>query len=152
MSGGVHRRSWAGWAAKASGVAVVLALVTVLVPPALAGSGRVFVASKGCTGRVYRPGSIVIACADAGLVARSVRYSSYGGSTARAQATFAENDCQPNCAAGHFHTYSGTLTLTAIRRCSGVRYYTKVAYRFSGPAGKGSTSLTPAKCLRAKPL
>jgi hypothetical protein len=121
-----------------------------LVPPAWATGGRVFVASKGCMGHVFRPGSIVIACADAGLVARSIRYSDYGGTVARARATFAENDCQPNCAAGRFHSYSGTLTLTAIRRCSdGRRYYTKIAYNFPGPAGKSSTNLEPAGCLRA---
>jgi hypothetical protein len=94
---------------------------------------------------------VVFACADGNLYATRVNYSSYGQKVATATATVHLNDCTPYCAAGHFHSYMGTIRLQAIARChDGRLYYTRVHYRFAAPHGSGTANIGPFEhCSRA---
>ena len=56
------------------------------------------------------------------------------GATASATGIAHANDCEPYCAAGHFHTYRVTVTLSKPKRCGGRVELTHLAWRF--PAGK----------------
>jgi hypothetical protein len=71
-----------------------------------------------------RPSEIVLACADAGLGVRRLRWLGWGEPTAAGIGTAFANDCTPNCAAGHFHTYRAVLLLSGRQRCG-----TATAYR-----------------------
>ncbi len=93
---------------------------------------RVYVAAEACTGHRYRPRTIVLACADAGLIATHVHYSSYGGPSATATTELETHSCIPNCAASAFHSFPGRITLADVIRCGGVLYYSRARYTFTG--------------------
>ena len=61
-------------------------------------------------------------------------------------------DCIPNCAEGHFHTYSAKIKLTRPRYCSdeGVEQYRRlsISYRGNKPTGPRSYSV-PFPCPSA---
>jgi hypothetical protein len=125
----------------------VAALLLLASLPGLARASRgerVYVASSGCSGHAYKPSRITLACADGNLYATGISYRGYGQNVARASATIHLNDCTPNCAAGHFHSYRGTLSLRDIVRCSDGRlYYSRARYGFAGPHGAGLADIEP---------
>jgi len=132
---------------------VLLATVAVLLLPGPVNAdprfhgGRVYVAS-GCSGRAYRPSSIVLACGDGGLFATNIRYRFYGGATASATVELHSHNCIPNCAESQFHAFPGTITLADVVRCEGTLYYSRARYRFTdgGPYGElssGSADIEP---------
>lgn len=142
----------------AAGTAVVAAAVgsVALLAPAAgahdasAATAKVYVAAKGCTGRAYRPTKLILACADANLYVTGLKYSSYGGATATATGTIHVNECKPNCAAGMFRVYPGTIELGDLVRCSdGRTYYGKAKYDFKAKHGKGNEDVAPTR-LRCK--
>lgn len=66
-----------------------------------------------CAGKVVvRPTSYVLACADANTYFDSIKWTTWGRTTATATATFVQNNCEPNCAAGRFIKYPATLRLS----------------------------------------
>jgi hypothetical protein len=89
---------------------------------------------------------MTISCGDGGISVRAIHYQAYGGAIARATGTVEENVCQPDCGAGHFRAYPTKLKLEEIIDCNGLRYYTRVRYRFAGPAGTGMDPRTPPHC------
>jgi hypothetical protein len=59
-----------------------------------------------CQGRAQvRPGSYVLACADANDYLTALSWKSWGPGLASATGVQKENDCVPDCASGHFHSY-----------------------------------------------
>jgi hypothetical protein len=88
---------------------------------------------------LVKPQAIVPACGDGNFQLSGLRWSSWGASGAAASGTAHQNDCTPNCAAGHFHAYPATVTLSALRTCAhGTRHeLTLLAWRFTHakPAG-----------------
>jgi hypothetical protein len=127
-------------------VAGLLGLSLFVSSPALGGSPRVLV--PGCPGEQtrYKPARITISCGDGGISVRAIHYESYGGAITHAIGTAEENICQPDCGAGHFRAYPAKLELEAIVDCNGLRYYSRLRYHFSGPAGTGIDPLTPPHC------
>jgi len=105
------------------------------------GSNRVV---GDCKHSQIRPAQIIIYCADANGLLKNMRWSSFGGATARGTGSYSFNDCNPNCAAGHFHTYPVTVTLSRAGRCPdghtdyrlALATYSSATRRPSGPAGK----------------
>jgi len=78
-----------------------------------------------CLGKpTVKPAQVVLACADAGLGVRGLRWLGWGEPTAAGLGTAFANDCTPTCAAGRFHTYRAVLLLSGTQQCGG-----KVAYR-----------------------
>ena len=67
-----------------------------------------------CKAPSLEPSEIVLTCADYGWILEDLHWSSWTPTQATAVGTFIYNDCNPNCAAGHFHSVPGTrVTLTA---------------------------------------
>lgn len=113
----------------------------------VAASQPVYVAAESCTGHSYRPRRVILACADANLYVAALHYSSYGTREARASGVFHLNDCTPDCAGGHFHTYSGSIRMFDVVRCSdGRRYFAKARYSFPHRYGKGVALIRPMSC------
>jgi hypothetical protein len=76
----------------------LLFLVAVALLVADCGGAHKVAAQKVYVQGAYKPKQVVLG---AGTPIKDVRWLSYGHSTARAQGMLADNDCQPNCAAGH---------------------------------------------------
>jgi hypothetical protein len=78
-----------------------------------------------CLGKpTVKPSEVILACADAGLGVRAISWLGWGSALAAGVGTAFANDCTPNCAAGHFHSYQAVLILRGAQRCG-----TKLAYK-----------------------
>ena len=95
---------------------LALMLVGAIAISALASSDARRVVGN-CTKSQIRPGTIVLACADANVSLTKLRWSSFGHATAEASGDYYENDCTPNCAAGKFHSYPVKVVLTSAKLC-----------------------------------
>jgi hypothetical protein len=96
----------------------------------------------GVGGAHYKPHGFVFACADHGLYIKHVRWSSWGSRSARGRGTGYANDCNPDCADGHYHHAAMTISLSSPGTCAGhagVRVFRHVRYRWvhGDPAGPG---------------
>jgi len=109
----------------------------------------------GCTGftkhaaaGVVRPSSITVACADGNFWFSKLRWKTWSARGATASGTAHQNDCKPYCAAGHFHTYPATVTLSGLKHCAGKAELTKVSWRFTAakPAGEARTGSQTFRC------
>jgi|SRR5690242_1861374 hypothetical protein len=104
---------------------LLAALVVGVVVGADASSRAGPTVSLDCLGKpTVKPSEVVLACADAGLGVRHLRWLGWGRPTAAGVGGAFANDCTPTCAAGHFHTYRAVLLLDGVQTCHG-----KTAYR-----------------------
>jgi hypothetical protein len=106
-------------------VIVACVVFAAITPGAEAFRGEQVYAIGNCTKAEVRPSKIVFACADGNAYAKGIRYKSYGGLVAVAQATAYRNTCEPDCARGHFISARATIRLFAIKRCGGRFFYTQ---------------------------
>jgi hypothetical protein len=94
----------------------------------------------GCTSRVgVRPASIVMACADGNFYVTRIRWTRWTARTAAGTGTGHLNDCRPNCAAGHFHTYRVAITLSHPLVCAGLNEFSRVGWRYVAAAASGAS-------------
>jgi hypothetical protein len=132
-------------------VAAVAVLALALVPVAAGGRTAGTPGWAGCrafTGHapvlLHRPRSIMIACGDGNFWVGALHWKTWTAGGASATGTAHANDCDPYCAAGHFHIYPVAVTLTSAKTCGGRSEYTKLAWRFATtkPQGPRSGSTT----------
>lgn len=90
-----------------------------------------------CGPLVAQPKSIVLACADGNYELTSLHWRAWGRTTATASGEARANDCKPYCAAGHFHSYPVTVTVTKLVKCGSARTYDKLTITYSGARPKG---------------
>ena len=118
---------------------VALAVVSAVLVLSAAGAGaavRSTTRSAGvtatplvltCAGTdVSKPARLTTTCADGYTYFSKMAWSTWGGMTARATATFWENPCTPNCAASREVSYAATVTLSRIVSLSHKRFYTRL--------------------------
>jgi len=89
-------------------------------PPAVAthsGATRVYVVD-GCRPHGVKPKLVVVFCGDAGVFFDRLRWSSFGGVTAKATGRQVRKTCDPDCASGGAVTSDVRLTFSTLRRCS----------------------------------
>jgi hypothetical protein len=122
--------------------------------------GAVVLAATVLTGCAHRPQvrphEVVFACADENFYATGLRWSRWSADGAAATGTGHQNDCTPNCAAGHFHDYPLAVRLSRPVTCvRGRREFSRLAWRFT--AGRparvpryGSETL-PCSFLKLRP-
>jgi hypothetical protein len=130
-------------------LALVLSGLLAAAALATAPAGRTYVTS-GCEGAALKPRSIVLACGDAGLVARKLQWTQWGASQAHGAGLGEEKICNPNCAEGRVGKGAMKLTLSRPRLCSqdGKHHFTKVHYVWPADApGEGPKQGTiPLPC------
>jgi hypothetical protein len=114
--------------------------IVVLVPFSVALAGGRTVRVLSCLGHpLVKPPSYVITCADANVQWKHVRWSTWTATRATGHGDLYENDCKPYCAAGHFHTYHSTLTLSGVMRSTKYgRLFSMATFRYTA-AGKQKT-------------
>ncbi len=103
-----------------------------------------------------RPSEVVFACADANFYATGLHWTRWRSGEASATGVGHQNDCTPNCAAGHFHTYPLTVRLSRPVTCvKGRREFSRIAWTFTRarPAHvpRASAETLPCSFLRLKP-
>ena len=96
-----------------------------------------------------RPAGIVVACADDGFYLTGLKWAAWTQTAAHGTGTAHVNDCNPYCAAGHFHTYPVAVRLFKPATCKGAARarFTRLFYRFphAKPAGP-RTGTVPFNC------
>ena len=90
-----------------------------------------------CGPLVSAPHSLVLSCADANYDVVRLAWHGWGGAAATAAGSARANDCKPNCAAGHFHSYPITARTSSLSVCGRARYYARltISYASRRPAG-----------------
>jgi hypothetical protein len=83
-----------------------------------------------CQTPSFEPSEIVLTCADNGLLFVDLQWSSWTANSATAIGTEMYKDCIPNCAEGHFRSFTGaTVTLTApVTDPAGRLVWSKIAF------------------------
>jgi hypothetical protein len=91
-----------------------------------------------CGAGVYRtrPRSLTLTCADAGVIANRLVWSSWTTTEAVASGRAAVNDCTPNCAGGHVHEFPAELFLSDVQR-HGRLIFTVATLKFTGTLPSG---------------
>ena len=98
-----------------------VALLTLGVPAsasaaATARAGTATTKVLSCSGRpLVKPASYDMSCADANAWWKHVKWSSWGEKSALGHGYLYTNDCTPDCASGHFHSYAATIRLGTVR-------------------------------------
>ncbi|HXR14266.1 MAG TPA: hypothetical protein VN740_06350 [Solirubrobacteraceae bacterium] len=132
--------------------ALALALVLAIAIPALASGGARRVVGN-CTTSQVRPATIIVACADDNLALTALHWISFGGATASASGSYHVNDCAPNCAAGHFHSYLVRVVLSAAKSCPDKHDdYREATVTFTGRRPSGMRSSKSTLSLPGCPL
>ena len=95
-----------------------------------------------------KPASIVVACGDGGFYFTKVAWASWTSKAAHGHGLANSNDCAPNCAAGHFHTYPARVVLGTPKTCKGRTEFTKLAWTFTGkrPQGQPKSGSQTFRC------
>jgi len=131
---------------------VGLALAGAIAIPALA-SGDARRVVGDCTKSQVRPATIVMACADANLALTNLRWVSFGAATAHASGSYHVNDCTPDCASGHFHSYPVRVVLSQAALCPDKHDdYRLATVIFTGPRPAGVKSTHSTLSLPGCPL
>ena len=117
--------------------AALVALLAISLPAGAARSQQHILFPSSCNNERYRPSSIMIACGDATLKARDLRWRTWTDQEARGRGIARYNDCRPNCANGQHHTLPATVKLTRPRSWSsamawGHRFSAAVSATMSG--------------------
>lgn len=104
-----------------------------------------------CGTLVQHPKTLTLACADANYGLAKLAWTHWGGVTATATGVASANDCTPNCAAGHFHSYPVRVAATKLTRCRGKDVYLRlnVDYLAKRPAGLHKLDAWTYTCAQA---
>ena len=112
-----------------------------------AGSAPKTLFPANCGAPSYKPTRIVVACADGNNRLARIKWQSYGTDAASGTATAVVNDCEPNCAAGEFHSFRAVVTLNKPKDCGRYRQFTRLVERFTDdkpdPTGSKVTQRFP---------
>ena len=116
------------------------AFVAMPIATASAGSGnddqiRAYVSD--CVKQVYKPKTITVFCADAGVVINKIRYKKYNSRTATGTGTATVNLCEPNCAAGNTQNFKVRFKLYRVTQCGDAYQYRRLRVRYVGPKPPG---------------
>jgi hypothetical protein len=110
---------------------VVAALAATLITTAALAASPVKI--NNCIKAVTRPSRMTLACGDGNTALTGLKWSSFGGSTAKGKGTLATDTCEPNCAEGKTVRYAVTVKATNPRTCKkGLRVYNKLTLQFTG--------------------
>ncbi|HEY3811400.1 MAG TPA: hypothetical protein VGL49_08190 [Acidimicrobiales bacterium] len=108
-------------------------------PPALVVSTPTVQVLADCAKPAYEPSAIVLGCYDGNAELINISWSSWDQDTAVGTTGFRENDCQPNCADGTFHEYSGRLALSGARISPLGPLFSVAVFTFDGTPPPGTS-------------
>jgi len=115
--------------ATAASTAAALATAAPVLPRTViftCGVGHAGSSTIGPGEAVPRPSDIVLTCADAGISLIRLAWRDWGAARAVAAGIRRQNDCEPDCADGHFHNYPARVVAYAPGIVAGRRAYTRL--------------------------
>ncbi len=130
-------------------LALAIVAAGILAGPAAAAHPTVLASCLGAP--QVRPDTIVLACGDGNESVSGIKWTGWGSTFAAGHGTISIDDCTPNCAAGHDHSYPVVVLLTGRETCtpSGKTVYAKVTIAFLDSKPHTTVSQTfPCRALR----
>lgn len=135
-------------------VAPVLATAIALagnIPSSSAAETKPTIGLPDCVGTPHvAPSTLLLTCADAGITVSKLRWTGWGGSFTAGLGTAAVNDCTPDCASGHDHSFDVVLIADGRARCpNGEPAYARVTFGWFGRAPiktDETTTVFPTPC------
>jgi hypothetical protein len=88
------------------------------------------------------PSSITVACADNGIGAEDLTWSTWSAAGATAAGEVWENDCTPSCATGMIKLYPASITLSDVRPSRDGPTFTAMTAAYRGPEPNGRATDT----------
>jgi hypothetical protein len=86
-----------------------------------------------CLGKPQiRPGTFTLACADGNSVLTRLSWTNWTAGHATAVGVQEENDCKPDCAAGHFRAYPVHVDFWGSTTVHGEHRYTMITVTYPG--------------------
>ena len=130
---------------------ILIALLAIPSIASAAGSGRTL--AINCNQEQFKPRKIVLACGDGGIWLSKLNWSSWSGSKASASGNYNANDCTPDCAAGHVHSYPVKVTLSGPKSCPGQtgRGFKRAALTYTGTRPLGAPARVTFRCPPSLP-
>jgi hypothetical protein len=103
-----------------------------------------------------RPAEVVFACGDGNFYVTGLLWTHWGAADAEGRGVGHQNDCTPDCASGHFHTYKLSVRLSRPVVCvKARREFSRLAWRFTAtkPAHvtRAGSETLPRRFLKLKP-
>jgi hypothetical protein len=131
--------------------AVLVAVLVVAGGAAAKRSGPPTVVSADCQGHNFRPGRIILACGDAGLLVEHLTWKHWGRREATGVGTGVGKTCEPNCAAGGTKSASMEIRLVRPQLCTQDRrvHFTRIRYRWAHGSpipGQPDQGVIPSPC------
>jgi hypothetical protein len=120
-----------------------------LAVPAAANTGNPTVFAD-CLGKPQvKPADLVIACGDGNEAVEGITWIGWGSMFTAGRGIATINDCTPNCAAGHAHSYPVVVILTGRETCKpgGQIAYARLTLAFtaSGPRQTAGSLAFPCR-------
>jgi hypothetical protein len=123
-------------------LASALLAAALIASGVMAASGASGVKITNCVKATGRPRTLTLACGDGNTALSGLRWSSFGGASARARGRLEMNTCAPNCAQGKMVSFPVAVEAVDPRACSAaLRVYDRVIVRFTGRAPSSASSL-----------
>lgn len=112
----------------------ILVGATSQLPYPATASANPLIALPNCIGKPeVKPRDITLACADGNFRVENIRWTGWGEPFAAGVGDGEVNDCAPDCADGHFHSYLMVVIVSGRQTCvSGQQTYAKLVYSFVG--------------------
>jgi hypothetical protein len=121
----------------------VASILAVGISPAVAQARTLY---PNCASHLrYKPKSLILFCADAGVTAQRVRWYRWGAREARGASRYVyAKTCVPDCATGGVRRYRARFVLRRVRTCAenGERVFTRLAVIFGRRHPPGLTKFT----------
>lgn len=92
---------------------------------------------NNCGPLVSAPASLVMACGDGNYSLAKLTWKGWGTVAAKATGSASANDCTPNCAAGHFHSYPVQIIADGLHACGRAKIYTRLTMVYPGKRPPG---------------
>jgi hypothetical protein len=132
-------------------VARLVALLAVLVVPAVAlgSGGKVYVTN--CTHADFKPKLIILACGDAGAYVQKLTWSKWNSTGASGKGSYTYKTCTPDCAHGGTKSFAASIALSKPKVCPRTKkgkVFTEITLTFTGkrPPHMGKTFKDPLGC------
>jgi hypothetical protein len=104
-----------------------------------------------CGKLVQYPKALTLACGDGNYGLAKLSWTHWGEATTTATGVAQANDCKPNCAAGHFHSYPARVAATKLTTCGAKHIYLRLTVDFlaTRPSGYHKLDVWKYTCAQA---
>jgi hypothetical protein len=113
----------------------IIALAVVIAPLIVKADNTLPNWLPNCEGVPQKhPASMLFACGDGSIGVDHIKWQNWGTTAAHGIGVLSENDCTPDCADGHFHSFKAAVTAYGKQVCPhGDIAYKRVKYTILDP-------------------